>query len=253
MVIDYVVEFPCEPRRRLGREGLLERFRRVDRAGAGPVSEEQAAQAREAVFELRPLAFHCAQCPANHADREFGCMGAVHAPISREAERWLISHLPTVLKGEQRDDEVPGRTARLRELLRRLHNMGVLSAAPDESARPAGLFEGRKPAARSYGSLLRRERVDSSQLLRLLLLRERVEPAIGELVCRTLGVWADETGEDGFPEAVFTEPVEEDDDRSVAEIKALLLCLMVASSLDAVVCTHVRIENGTASPEPSRD
>ncbi|HEU4754379.1 MAG TPA: hypothetical protein VFU47_14825 [Armatimonadota bacterium] len=242
MPVDYLLEFPCEPKRRLGRERLLELLRRLPRfRGEEATSGLAADEARDAGFQLRPLAFHCARCPANHAGREFGCFDAVELPLSAEAEEWLVELLPVSLK---ESDEVEAEEVRqrrsVRELIDRLRERPA-SAGVDERRGSSRLVERKRPAERRYGALFRRERLTSGQLVDLLLLEAPVHPETAELACRALGVWQDGgTGEDGVPEAVFCEPVQPDDDPSVADLKQYLHALMVASSLSAPVTTEVR-------------
>jgi len=45
--------------------------------------------------ELQPLESHCVDCPANCAQRSFGCMGFIQYPIAAAAEQWLLDQLPT--------------------------------------------------------------------------------------------------------------------------------------------------------------
>jgi hypothetical protein len=241
IAIDYLVEFPCEPKRRLGREGLLALLRRLARfRGEAAAWGDAAVQARDAEFELRPLAFHCVRCPANHAGREFGCYEALQLPVSAEAEEWLMELLPAALKGrESTPDEAQQRPC-VEKLLARLEELQIEGAAVDRHRGPGKPLERRKPAARRYGTLFRPQPVTSGQILELLLFRRDVPPVLGELVCRALGVWLDEKGDDGAPEAIFNQPVEPDDDPSVADLKLFLHALMVAASLDAPVGTEVR-------------
>ena len=245
VAIDYLLEFPCEPKRRLGREGLLTLLRRLARfRGEEAAWGEAAVQARDAEFELRPLAFHCVRCPANHAGREFGCFEALQLPLSAEVEEWLAELLPASLKGrESTPDEAQQRPC-VEKLLVHLQELQVEGEEADRHRGPGRPLERRKPAARRYGTLFRPQLLTSSQLLELLLFRGEVTPVLGELACRALGVWLDEKGEDGAPEAVFNQPVEPDDDPSVGDLKQFLHALMVAASLDAPVGVELR----TAEP-----
>ena len=248
MVIEYAIELPCEPRRRLGADGLRDRLRRLqalrDRPGLSAAEREEV---REATFTLRPLAFHCARCPANHAGRPFGCCGTITSPFSADAEEWLVERLPGTLETKEPaagNGSHPETTEAVRALLEAVRAERVDGRPVDERYRKGPLLERPQAAVRSYGSLLRRRRLTSSQLLQLLFFASRVEPVTAERVCRALGVWEDHGhGADGVPEVVFTEPVLEDDDPSVAELKEFLLALIVACSLDLAVRTDVRDES----------
>src|SRR3954451_18744629 len=67
--IDYVIGLGCVPKQQFGSEGLYRRLVRL--------AEEPGPAAVEAAFELRPLAFHCSGCAANHSRLDFGCYGTV--------------------------------------------------------------------------------------------------------------------------------------------------------------------------------
>lgn len=238
MVIDFVIELPCEPKRRLRPPGILTLLRRIEtsQGGGEPVGQEDAA-AREAGFRLRPLAFHCAQCPANHANSAFGCHGRIHAPLSAAAEEWLADQWPSSLTA--REDWTPDQRAQLksfRRLLEFIEREKVTGAAAEVERSSGGMFLRKKPRRKRYGPLFRRSTSSSSQILELLFLAGRVEPDVGELVCRALGVWVDlESAEDGVAEVLFTAPEEPEDDPSLVDVKQYLHALMVASSLSVPV------------------
>src|SRR5687767_14557912 len=102
MVLDYMIDMPCEPKRRLGFEPMLAKLRLLARVRyAEGLTEDQAAEARQAMYDLQPLTFHCARCPANAAGQEFGCYGCVYEPVSLEAEEWLMDRLPETLSEKQ--------------------------------------------------------------------------------------------------------------------------------------------------------
>jgi hypothetical protein len=249
MLIEYTIEATCEPKRRLGPEGLFDRLRCLARVlGADAPAAEEAAAGRKAEFELRPLAYHCNRCPANCAGRAFGCFGIVQGPLAEEAEEWLIGLLPETLKPGGSDTAAsPEQVRQVRALLQRLQELGASGRLVDEQHRGTPLLEGKRPAERRYGPFYRRVRLTSSQLIELLFLRGTVEPADAELVCRALAVWEDGgEGEDGLPEAVFTQPADDEDDPSVAELKQYFLTLMVACSLDLAV--RVRLQPEETSP-----
>jgi len=252
MLIRYVVEVGCEPKRRFGRDGLLERLQRRDALRGRPSAPaDERAEARQAEFQLRPLAFHCARCPANCVRDEFGCSGVIHCPISAQAETWLLRLLPpprslrdAVLR-EPEPPEVRRQMDHVRRLANRMEHLGIDGLAVDAHREDGLLLARSTPLVRQYGLLGRKTLVSSSQLLHLLLFRQAVPPAIGELACRALGAWVDGPKRPGrLPEAIFTQPVEERDPPGVAELKRFLLALMVARSLEVEVQTHV------VAPEP---
>jgi hypothetical protein len=239
MVLDYLIDIPCEPRRRLGLEALLARLRLLARARySETLNPEEAAAARTAMFDLQPLMFHCGRCPANAAGHEFGCYGCLHEPVSIEAEEWLYDRLPLTLSEKRAEDDAERkqmeRVRALAETLRVEQNTGD---TVDERRGP-GLAIRPKGMTRTYGSFFRRRSVGSSQLLELLLTRGVIDPATAELLCRALAVWQDGgIAADGLPEAVFTEPPADTDDQATADLKQLFLALMTACSLDVPVRT----------------
>lgn len=238
MVIDYVIEFPCEPKRRLRSPGLLTLLRRIERAQDGkPLGKLEIAEAREAEFRLRPLAFHCTRCPANHLGEAFGCHGRIHAPITAEAEEWLGSLLPASLRPqEETTHEQRAQLVAVQELLHFLKEKQFDRKTAEHQRTKQGLLERKKPIVRQYGTLFRSQALSSSQLFSLLFANERLAPEIGELVCRSLGVWLDgDDADDGMPEVQFTTPVESDDDPSVVDLKQFFHAILVASSVAAPI------------------
>lgn len=247
MVIDYVIELPCEPKRRLRPPGILTLLRRVERAHSRHADDQTIAAAREASFRLRPLEFHCKRCPASHADAPFSCHGRVRAPLTPAVDDWLLAQLPPSLTARE-DWSVEQRLQlkSFRLLLDYVERQPVTGNTADQERRPGGLFERRKPRRRAYGSVFRRRLLSTSQLLELLFLGDRVSPEVGELVCRSLGVWVDGgDGDDGLPEVIFNTEEDPNDDASVVDLKQYLYSLMIASSLDASVKLVVDDELGT--------
>jgi hypothetical protein len=48
----------------------------------------------DAADELNPLVHHCDGCPANASRQPFGCINFIEYPISRQGELWLLNQLP---------------------------------------------------------------------------------------------------------------------------------------------------------------
>ena len=123
MSIDYVIAYDCEPKRRLGMAGILDRLKEKQRAdeviqwfrAAGdqrpptqmgfefshntPRSsgEKQLIVVQDLLdhaADLDNLAHHCKGCPANRTGGAFGCVGFVSYPISAQSESWLLDRLP---------------------------------------------------------------------------------------------------------------------------------------------------------------
>lgn len=242
MGLHYVIDLSCVPKRRFGADGLWERLRRLERFQRPEgMTPPEATEAVEAGFELRPLAFHCNRCPANHLHRDFGCYGTISFPISGEAEDWLIGLLPNNLQSRDTPLAQVGRQSLyVRQLLKRLRDLKVTGETAEDARSYEDVLERQRYSARRYGWLLDRVEVTSSQLLDLLLFRRKVDPDVAEVVCRALGVWADGgQGEDGVQEMEFTQPPSEKDDPTVAELKHFFYALMLACSVDVPVRTHV--------------
>lgn len=240
MLIQYSVDLPCEPKRRLGGGTLGDRLRHLTRVVSDPEpTPGDVAYARRAEFQLRPLAFHCSKCPANFAGRAFGCFGFLQSPFSEEAEEWLMNLLPETL--DPRRLRAEGRRAiDVRALLDRLAERGIDGKPVDANRGPNGLARGKRPVVRRYGSLLKPVRISSSQLLQFMLMGDQLNAGDGELLCRALGVWEDAgTGEDGVKEVVFSQLQDPDDDPSVAELKDFLLAVMVAGTFEIGVRTSL--------------
>jgi len=242
MVVEYSIDVPCEPKRRFRLEGLFDRLRRLARVMGNTASGwEERTEARQAEFELRPLAFHCGKCPANYAARAFGCCGIVQAPISEDAEEWLIELLPETLRGKPSvEGPSPGQLEAVPRLARRLRELGVNGKALDERYRKGTLLQARRGAVQRYGFLFGAPALSTSQIFQLLFAGETVTPADAELLCRALGVWEDgETGDDGLPEVIFTQPPDDEDDTSILQLKQFFLALMHGCSLGVPVRTRI--------------
>ncbi len=123
MAIDYIIEYDCLPKDRLGRDGILERIKEKQRAksviqwfrAAGDqrhpsqmgfeysLNAPDEPESKQLIVvqdlldhaaDLDEHAHHCAACPANRSGSAYGCMGFIQYPISAEAEAWLLDRLP---------------------------------------------------------------------------------------------------------------------------------------------------------------
>jgi hypothetical protein len=256
MLIQYSVDLPCEPRRRLGATTLANRLRHLTELVSSPCQAPGDIEyARRAEFQLRPYAFHCSRCPANFAGRAFGCHGLLQCPLSADGEEFLASLLPDTLgmretrSGRSLHPLRGESTARLAALLR---ERNITGREWDCRRTKPGLARRRKPLIRRYGPLLRVMSISTSQLLEFMLLQEQLGHRDAELLCRALGVWEDRPPDgDGLPVVAFTQPLDPDDEVSVAELKDFLLALMLASSLEVPVrvalCSR---ETDAAGPQP---
>jgi hypothetical protein len=249
--IDYAVDLPCEPRRTFGKQGLLDRLRSLH---GSSMSDEQIggtiAAGMQAEFELRPLAFHCLNCPANASRGSYGCYGSLRMPLSAEAEEWLFHQLPRRLRPKRDTPEDLRRQMQATgRLIARLEALRITGKRVDERYRDGELFQRKKALRRKYGSWFRRSVLTTSQILELLFLKERMRPDDAELVCRALGVWeAGGKDEEGMPLVVFNAPAEDEDEDSIAELKDFLLTLTLACSTTSEVRVFLQEKQ-----EPKKD
>lgn len=256
MAIDYVIDYACVPKETLTTDGILERLKARERAGAviklfrdngdqRPPSEmgfeftrTNAAGEEETrvvvvqemldqAVELDPLAHFCAGCPANMRGVPFGCIGAIQYPISAAAERWLLDRLPSI--------EEPLPWLLLRQGVQELGYDG-------ESVRPlrAGgtYFEERRVPGRDLVEFV----FTANQAFEMLFMLGGIQPAHAGVLLLLFnaiprGVEAGQivqimngsASADDFP---LTLPsVTLDDDRTVAELKDFFMALHRAWSL----------------------
>lgn len=123
MAIDTIIDYNCVPKQTLTAEGILERIKGRERAetiialfrrngdnrspkemgfemvrtaadGSEEIQIVVVQHLLDSADELKPLEHYCAGCPANAANRPFGCIGQIRYPISGEAEAWLLNQLP---------------------------------------------------------------------------------------------------------------------------------------------------------------
>ena len=122
MAIDYVIDYDCEPKRKLTTEGIIERIKGRERAamiirmyrekgddrppsemgfeftrstpdGQGETQLIVVQDLLDAADELQPLEQHCRGCPANRTGTPFGCTGFVQYPFSGAGEAWLLDQI----------------------------------------------------------------------------------------------------------------------------------------------------------------
>ncbi len=259
MAIDYVVDYACVPKEALTTEGIVERLKARERAGAviklfreagdnRPPSEMGFEFTRttlsgeeenrvivvqemlDLAAELDPLAHFCADCPANVRGVPFGCVGAIEYPISAAAERWLLDQLPGI--------DLPLVWLLLRQGVQEMGYDGAPVAAL--RANPT-YFEERRVAGRDMVEFV----MTADQVFEMLFLLGAIQPAhagitlllfgaipreveAGQIVAimnRTLS--EDEIARD-FP---FQMRIAPDDDRTVAGLKEFFAALYRAWAL----------------------
>ena len=247
MAIDYVIDYGCVPKEALSTEGILERLKARERAGAviklfrdagdgRPPSEMGFEFTRtthsgeeetrvivvqemlDLAAELDPLAHFCEGCPANLRGVPFGCVGAIEYPISAAAERWLL-------------DQLPGIDQPLAWLLLRqgVQEMGYDGAPVAPLRMNPAYFEERRVAGRDLVEFV----MTANQVFEMLFLLGNIQPAhagitlllfgaiarevdAGQIVAIMNRTLSDEQIARDFP---FLMRVEADDDRTVAGLK----------------------------------
>ncbi len=264
MAIDYVIDYMCVPKQRLGSDGILERLKARERAGAviklfrenndprppsemgfeftrtTPAGEEETRvivvqDMLDQAAELDPLAHYCAGCPANVQGVPFGCVGAIQYPISAAAERWLLDQLPGI--------EEPLPWLLLRQGVQELGYDGeaVKPLRADdtyfEEQRVAGrdLVEFIFTANQVFEMLFLLGAIQSSHAGMLLLffnaIPRSVEAAqIVQIMNRSADIARD------YP---FAMTIHEDDDRTIAELKLFFTALYHAWSLGVALLLDV--------------
>jgi hypothetical protein len=208
MAFDYVLKFPCEVRKSVPEAKLvtlvgymsLAEFAvaEIQKSNPGVALETilgqyqvQVSQTRpdgtamqvpmtvgELVALARPLGAyreHCKSCPANVADRAFGCIAKINYPLRKESEEWLLSRLP-------RDITDPS----LALLFRFLSELGI-DGRPADAMRPK-LFELKAPLVRRWGAPPHQKQITSSQIIHLLAFGGNIGPQQAALYTKLLGL-----------------------------------------------------------------
>ena len=218
--------------------GFVVDDRGADKQAAGGAVAFAAKLAEQPVDESA----HVASCPSCKLLGHFGCVGVIATPLSAALERWLVARLPEdiesvsgfLLRKAIGDFGYDG--ARARELRKR----GALEAA--------GAFE------RHYGPFFRRFVVSSEQILEELVCAGDIAPAHGLACLIHLGaltvdgkppVSLDTDGPKLGPlveqpatrreRTRFQLDAAQDDDASIAGVRALLEALWAGFVLDADV------------------
>lgn len=96
---------------------------------------------------LETLAQHCTSCPANIRSTDFGCGGAIHYPITAQAERWLVSRLPADLN-----------SVRGHLLTSAIADFSFSGSDIDAARSRKEIYESTVPAIRKWGGFFPRRR-----------------------------------------------------------------------------------------------
>lgn len=254
MAIYYYVNLNCPPREQLGEEPLFEGVRaavmareirasfvakygpdvkpeqmRYRQRFTTPTGEEESRERTVADLQddaalLEPLAPHCSGCLASITGHAYGCFGSVSLPISEKAERWLLSRIP---KPGTKAGEFYRETAM--ECYGGHENLA--------NWRKATFLESPKRLARH--DMGDGDPVTSDQLLHAMFLVGDIAPAHAlALLLFTQAIVADDNSTDkalevieqveatgsntGVSQLGFSLIPEEDDDRSILDLKLFL-------------------------------
>ena len=213
MAIDYSGSFPCKVRATVSEEDLLRMEKARNRANVvleimrarphpnqdKPESEWTFVTARlrpdspeevemriaDCLAEAAPLealARNCEGCPSNVRSAEFGCGGAIHYPITTQAERWLISRLPADLN-----------TPRGQLLNRAIADFQYDGAGIDASRHRKEVYESDVPLERKWGSFFsKKTRITSSQILHMTFAVGSLQPTHAKMLAFYLGFLNDD-------------------------------------------------------------
>ncbi|MCB9452284.1 MAG: hypothetical protein H6672_12655 [Anaerolineaceae bacterium] len=257
MAVDYVIDYQCIPKQKLGVAGILERLKGRARAEAviaayreqgdtrpasqigfeftqsTPAGEQEtkvliAQDILDAAEELTPLEDHCYGCPANNTGQAFGCMAQVEYPLSKQGEDWLLKQLP------------PNREPLAWLLLRQAMTHVGKQEETLQALRATGrLFEAETASERLFGEF----KVTSDNLFEMLFLSGHLRPSYAAMLLVFLNaiprdLEADEimhlsdSPEDALERYPFLLKTEPDDDRTVVQLKRFLRSLWLAWGLN---------------------
>lgn len=258
MAIDHIIDYDCVPKQTLTTDGILERLKGEERAHAiirmfrehgderqpsemgfeftrsTPDGSEETRiivvqDLLDEAKELKTVEHHCVGCPANRGGRRFGCIDFVQYPVSAEAEHWLLDRLPVpdeplvwlLLKQGVKEFQYDGESVRA---LREATN--TYFEASDTMSRRLGEFS-----------------ISSDQLFEMIFAVGNITPNHAGILLLLLHVIPRELDADQIMQITpaskntledhpFILKPEEDDDRTVAELKALLHAMHTAWRLN---------------------
>ncbi len=266
MAIDHVIDLNCVPKETLSTPGLMARLKARERAAAiiklyrdhgdqrPPAEmgfemvrrthdgneETQIVLVQDLINEAAPLDSlqrHCKGCPANCADKPFGCFDSINYPISQAAELWLLKQLPTP------DEPL------ILLLLRNTVTEYVFNRAEVKHMRetPGVFFE----TGERFGRRIEDVQITTDQVFEILFLQEVIQPAHAALLLLFFGAIPREMdaetlmsltqmGADEQPKAVpFLLQDELSDDESITALKDFFHALHTAYQLNVSLSLDV--------------
>jgi len=207
MALDYILKFPCEVRKHTPEAKLivLVGYKSIAEFYVAEIHKSDPSLPMETILsyevhanQLRPdgvtkqspmtleqlfalvqpiekYTEHCKDCPSNIANRPFGCFAKINYPISKEAEEWLLSRLPT-------DADDPN----LLLLLRFLSDLEIDGHVID-SMRDT-LCELKNPVVRRWESIPNQKQVSSSQIIQMLGFGGKIKSSQAMFYTEVLGL-----------------------------------------------------------------
>lgn len=240
MAVDFVLQFPCEVRKRIPEaklvelvgyralaefavgeirktdpnvplETLLDKYQiRVSQSRPDGTTEQvpmTVGQVAALARPLEPFRAQCGPCRANVADRPFGCIGKINYPIRKESEAWLLSRLPA-------DAQDPG--------LSKLFQLFVdfrIDGKPVDGVRDR-LCESKEPLVRRWMTASGVRAVSSSQILQMLAFVGAIVPPQAQAYTFVLGL-----------ERVLSDP--HPPSANIEQFKTFMCAVVMAGRLDA--------------------
>lgn len=252
MAIDYFGMFPCKVRDSLAGGELLAKIKARNQANAALDAMRNHSQARKSEPEsewtvktivltpegpkertvrihalleqaapLDALGAHCSGCSMNVRNSAFGCGGAIRYPISTQAERWLVSRLPSDLS-----------SAAGVLLTRAIADFRYDGAVIDAGRRRKEFYEADAPVERKWGGLFRKKtRISSSQILHMAFAVGSLQPVHARLVALFVGYLDAEFAVAEVP-SVFPAP---EDDPCTIELKYFFRVAALAGTQNVAV------------------
>lgn len=208
MSADFVLKFPCEVRKQVPEEKLiaLVGYMHLAEYAMKQIRESDPSLSTEAIlnkFEIhvsqtrpdgtrqqvpvtiiemlklaqpiRQYRSHCADCRANIADRDFGCIAKINYPIRAEVEEWLLARLPENINDPD-----------LATLFRFLADLDIDGAHVDQAR--SQLFELPRALVRRWSDGSQQKQINSSQLIHMLVFGGDIAAQQAGLYTRLLGL-----------------------------------------------------------------
>jgi hypothetical protein len=242
MALDYVLEFPCEVRKNVPEaklvalvgymslaefavaeirksnpavpmETILGKYEvRVSQTGPDGTAKQVPMTIGQVMALAQPISQyrgHCQKCPANIADRPFGCIAKINYPVRKESEEWLLSRLPA-------DMSDPNLSA----LFRFLSDLEI-DGRPVDAMRPR-LFELQAPVVRRWEAPAAQKQMRSSQIIHMLAFGGNIGPQQAVLYTKLLALTS-----------VLSDP--HPPSSNIEQFKTLMCAIVMSGRLNAAI------------------